>query len=102
MLNLKENNYMYFVESNSCVIQFSAPWCGPCKAVSAILDSISLDDKKIEIAKIDIADIPQSSSEFNIKAFPTTICFKDGKEVSRVIGSRSKNDFVDFINKSFL
>jgi thioredoxin 1 len=75
------------------VVDFWAPWCGPCRAVAPILDELSVEyDGKLTIAKVNTDEDQVWMSKFGITGIPTMIMFKDGKEVGRVVGARPKGD----------
>ena len=83
------------------LVDFWAEWCGPCKMIAPILDEIADQYKdKIRIAKLNIDDNPATPPKFNIRGIPTLILFKNGAEVSRVVGYRSKNQLVQQLEKA--
>lgn len=73
------------------VVDFWAPWCGPCRAVAPILDELAGDyEGKLTIAKVNTDEEQQWASQFGIMAIPTMIVFKGGKEIGRIQGARPK------------
>lgn len=75
------------------VVDFWAPWCGPCRAVAPILEDLSVEyEGKLTIAKVNTDENQVWMSKFGITGIPTMIVFKGGKEVGRVIGARPKGD----------
>lgn len=69
------------------LVDFSAEWCGPCRMLSPILAALAQEmHEKVAVAKLDVDHAPKTSATFQITSVPTLILFKDGKEVSRVIG----------------
>ena len=70
------------------LVDFSASWCGPCKALAPTIDRVAGDyDGKIAVYKIDIDNAPESAASFGIMSVPTCIFFRDGKEVDRFMGN---------------
>lgn len=66
-----------------------ATWCGPCKAISPILEKLSNEDanKSIRFIKIDVDELPELSAELGIRAMPTFMFFKDGKKAQELVGA---------------
>lgn len=73
------------------MVDFWAEWCGPCRAVSPILDQIATEHAgKIDIVKLNVDDNPQTALEFNITSIPTMKVFKAGVVVKTVMGAKPK------------
>ncbi len=80
------------------VVDFAATWCSPCKVLAPILDSVSEDLKDVQFFKVDIDDSPEVSEDYDIRAVPTLVLFKGGKEVARHKGLANKQVLTDLIN----
>jgi len=80
------------------LVDFYANWCGPCKMLSPILETVSeqLPDNAV-IAKLDIDESLETAKQFGVMSVPTMIIFKDGKEVDRLVGLRQKDQIIDAI-----
>ncbi len=73
------------------VVDFWAPWCGPCRVVAPILEDLANEyDGKVTVAKVNTDDHQRWMSKFGIMAIPTMIFFKDGKEINRITGAGPK------------
>ena len=76
------------------VVDFWADWCGPCKMVGPIFEELSKElSGKLEFAKINISDNPQTPTKFGVASIPTFIIFKNGEKVGELHGAMVKEDF---------
>ena len=80
------------------LIDFYATWCGPCKTLSPILDSLKKElGTSVRIIKIDVDKNQPLAQKYNVKGVPTLLLFKNGKQVWRESGVFSKNDLIQVI-----
>jgi len=86
--------------SDITIVDFWAEWCGPCKALSPLLDDLSSKyEGTIKVAKINVSDSPEVAKANNVSSIPCLIVFRGGKEIDRVIGFGGKESLEDVFIK---
>lgn len=76
-------------------VDFNAVWCGPCKAMSPIIDELAIAyDGKVKICKIDVDQNPETMQKYSIMSIPTLMFFKNGESVESLVGLQKKEGLV--------
>jgi thioredoxin 1 len=94
--NLTSSDFKDTVASAQPVlVDFWAPWCGPCKAIAPILEEVAAElSGKVRVTKVNVDDEAEVSAQYNIRAIPTLLLFKEGKVVEQFIGMTNKNELL--------
>ena len=96
MIHLDKNDLEDKIKSGNSLVDFYAEWCGPCKMMAPILESL---DSKINIIKVDIDKFPDLAEKYRIMSVPTMMFFKDGTKKDEVIGFRDEDEMKEIIDK---
>ncbi|MBN1913252.1 MAG: thioredoxin [Candidatus Omnitrophica bacterium] len=93
LLHLSDANFKTEVlESKTPVlVDFWAPWCGPCKAIAPVLEELASEcGSKVKIAKVNVEESQEVATRYGIMSIPTLMFFKDGKVIEQMVGVQSK------------
>ena len=82
------------------LVDFWAPWCGPCKSIAPVLDELAGEfDGKLVIGKVNVEDNHQTTSQYDVRGIPKLVFFKGGEVVHTITGFVPKEQIVEAINK---
>lgn len=101
IVNVTDQSFQNEVEgSGTVLVDFWAPWCGPCKMIAPILEELDNEiGDSVKIAKVNVDDNPEAASRFGVMSIPTLIVFKDGQPVDKVVGFQSKDALKNVVSR---
>jgi len=99
-LELNAQNFADTIKNNEVVVvDFWAPWCGPCRMIAPIIEELSEEykDRGVVVGKVNTDEAPEIAGQFGIRSIPTVIFFKNGEAVDAMIGAAPKQMYVEKI-----
>ncbi|ETD25021.1 MULTISPECIES: thioredoxin [Helicobacter] len=90
-IELKKDNFEQVTKSGVAMVDFWAPWCGPCRMLAPVIDELASDfEGKAAICKVNVDEEKAISEEYGISNIPTIFFMKDGQVVEQIVGAHSK------------
>lgn len=97
-----DQNFKTEIAKGFSVVDFTAPWCGPCRMMAPIFEELaSQHASKVKMGKLDVDENTEIASQFGISGVPTIIFFKDGVEQTRLVGFQSKEALMEKLKEIF-
>lgn len=98
MIELNDQNFQSEISSGVVLVDFWAPWCGPCKMIAPILEELDSElGDQIKIGKINVDHNPNTTAQFGVMSIPTLLLFKEGEVVEKVVGFQPKERLISLI-----
>jgi thioredoxin 1 len=83
------------------LVDFWAPWCGPCKSIAPILEELASEfDGKVKIVKMNVDENPATPSQYSVRGIPNLVLFKSGEVIDQIVGAVPKEQLSDALNKA--
>ena len=99
IINLNKESFDKVTSSgtNTQIIDFWAPWCGPCRMVAPVVVSQEMGDK-VEIYKVNVDDNTDLAQEHGVQSIPTMLVYKNGSLSETIVGLKTKDELIDIVN----
>jgi thioredoxin 1 len=99
--HITDDQFQGVVAQGVTLVDFWAPWCGPCKMIAPLLDELAGElQGKAKIVKINVDENPGVAGQFGIMSIPTLLLFKDGKKIDQKVGGQPKPQLKAFIEQA--
>jgi len=98
-IELTAENMKETIKEGVALVDFWAPWCGPCRMIAPVIEELAEDyDGKAKICKVNTDEQPSIAGEYGIRSIPTILFFKDGELVDQMVGAAGKDVFKEKID----
>ncbi|PMC37103.1 thioredoxin [Bacillus sp. UMB0899] len=98
--NVTDQTFSGETNEGVVLVDFWAPWCGPCKMIAPVLEELDSDmGDKVKIVKVDVDENQETAGKFGVMSIPTLLVLKDGEVVDKAVGYQPKEALAEVLNK---
>jgi len=100
VIETNDANYKDVISSGTVLLDYYAPWCGPCKMIAPFLEMIAKDRPNVKIVKINVDENPEATKEYGVRGIPALFVLKDGEVKANKVGGSTKADIIKLIDSA--
>ena len=99
-IHISKENFQELVVNaeKKVLVDFWAPWCGPCRMVLPVVEEIAEEREDIVVGKINVDEQPELANQFGVMTIPTLIVFENGQEIQRSVGAKNKKAILNMVD----
>lgn len=98
VINATNENFDSLITGDKPVIvDFWAPWCGPCKMLGPVLDKLASENPDIQVVKVNVDENSELSTKFGIRSIPTVLIYKNGEVANKFLGFKNKDEILSLV-----